>query len=213
MELLIFGCGGHGRVIADAARASGAGVVGWASEDASLRGRTIDGHEVVAIGVEAAARLAAQRGCGVVVGIGGNRVRQRVSDALVAAGATLASVVHPRAVLGADVELGAGSVVFAGAVVNVGGRIGAGVILNTACSVDHDARLGDYVHLSPGVHLGGTVTVGSGTHLGVGVAVRNNIVIGEWSIVGVGSAVVADVPGGVVAYGVPARVTRSNPDA
>ena len=34
------------------------------------------------------------------------------------------------------------------------------------------------------------------------------VTIGAWSIVGVGAAVMKDLPGNVVAYGVPARVQR-----
>jgi sugar O-acyltransferase (sialic acid O-acetyltransferase NeuD family) len=209
-RLLLFGASGHGRVVADAARAAGWEIAGWADDDASRRGQELDGAPVVATGVAEAAAWARERGAHVVVSIGDNRARARLFEALLAAGADLATVVHPAAVVSPSATLGSGTVVFAGAVINPGTTIGRNVIVNTSVSVDHDNWIGDHAHLSPGVHLGGTVSVGEGAHLGVGVSVRNNLSIGAWTLVGVGAAVVADLPANVVAYGVPARVVRES---
>ncbi len=208
-RLLIFGASGHGRVIADAARAAGFDLAGWADDDPRRAGTSVAGAPVVAIGTEAAARWAGEHAARVVVGIGKNRIRARVFAALLAHGAQPATVIHPRAVVSPTARLGAGTVVFAGALVNPDAVLGRNVILNTGVSVDHDAAIGDHVHLSPGVHLGGTVSIGEGSHLGVGAAVRNNLAIGAWSLVGVGAAVVAPVADGVVVVGVPARVLRA----
>lgn len=210
-RLLLFGASGHGRVVADAARAAGWEIAGWGDDDPARHGLELEGVSVVAIGVEEAAAWARAHGARLVVSIGDNRARSRLFEALLAAGAEPATVVHPAAVLSPAAALGPGTVVFAGAVVNPGARLGRNVIVNTAASVDHDAAIGDHAHLSPGVHLGGTVTVGEGAHLGVGVSVRNNVSIGAWTVVGVGAAVVGDLPAGVVAYGVPARVIEHTP--
>jgi acetyltransferase-like isoleucine patch superfamily enzyme len=43
----------------------------------------------------------------------------------------------------------------------------------------------------------------------VGATLRARIVVGAGSIVGAGAVVVSDLPDGVVAYGVPARVARA----
>ncbi len=209
-RLLLFGASGHGRVVADAARAAGWEVAGWADDDATRLGQELDGAQVVAIGVAEAASWALQHGAKIVVSIGDNRARARLVEALLDAGAELATIVHPSAVISPTATLGSGTVVFAGAVIGPAATLGRNVIVNTAVSVDHDNWISDHVHLSPGVHLGGTVSVGEGAHLGVGVNVRNNLAIGAWTMVGVGAAVVADLPEKVVAYGVPARVVRES---
>lgn len=207
-RLLIYGASGHGRVVADAARAAGWGVAGWVDGDSSKAGSAVDGLPVVTGGPAEAAQEAAVRGAAVVVAVGDNRARREIFKALVEAGARLATVIHPAAVVSPEARVGQGSVIFAGAVVNPGAEVGENVILNTAASVDHDCRIGDHAHLSPGAHLGGTVTIGEGTHLGVGAAVRNDVTIGAWSVIGVGAAVVGPLGDGVVAYGVPARPVR-----
>ena len=84
--------------------------------------------------------------------------------------------------------------------------IGSGAILNTGCSVDHDAQLADGVHLCPGARLAGEVHVGARSWIGVGASVIQQVRIGSDVTVGAGAAVVRDLPDGVTAVGVPARV-------
>lgn len=205
MGLLIVGAGGHGAVVADAARESGWEVVGFADGNEALRGARRVGAEIVAIGDEEGVRLCLGGGHHVVVAIGAPEVRGRIARRYVDAGVPLATVVHPTAWISCHSRVGPGSVVFAGAVVQARAQLGANCIVNTRASVDHDAVLEDLVHLSPGVSLGGTVRVGRATHLGVGVSVRNDVTIGPGAVVGVGAAVVADLPGEAVYVGVPAR--------
>jgi len=209
-RLLVFGASGHGKVAADAAIAAGWVVRGFADDAADKRGRLLLDLPVIATGMAEAAAFCLHDDAFLVIGVGDNRIRQRLFLAAQQAGVRFATVVHPRAAVAPSARLGAGTVVFAGVAVNCDAVIGADVILNTGATVDHDCIIGDHAHLSPGVHLGGTVHVGPGTHLGVGVAVSPNLELGAWSIVGVGAAVVANIPDAVVAYGVPAKVVREN---
>jgi serine acetyltransferase len=84
--------------------------------------------------------------------------------------------------------------------------IGVGAILNTGCSVDHDAQLADGVHICPGARLAGEVQVGSRSWIGIGASVIQQVRIGSDVTVGAGAAVVRNLPDGVTAVGVPARV-------
>lgn len=207
-SLLIYGASGHGKVVADAARAAGWGVAGWADDDDGKKGRELAGSPVLAIGVDQAAKFAKAQAYQVVVAIGDNASRRNIYIALEEAGAILATIVHPSAVLASSAILGSGTVILAGAVVNPDSNIGRNVIVNTSASVDHDNDVGDHVHISPGATLGGSVRVAEGGHVGIGATVRNGISIGRWSIVGAGAVVVRDIESRVVAYGVPARVVR-----
>lgn len=206
--VLVFGCGGHGKVVADAALAAGVRVLGFADDDPKWRGDAILGLPVLAIGIEAAAALCTTNSADLVLAIGENRQRALVFDKALALGMRMATVIHPSAVVAKSASLGAGTVVFAGAVINPDCRIGDDVIVNTTASLDHDNVVGMHAHISPGAVLGGTVSIGVGTHVGIGVSVRNNVTIGAWSVIGAGAVVVGDIPDDVVAYGVPARTIR-----
>lgn len=209
-SVVVFGCGGHGTVVADAAIAAGWSVAGFADDDPAREGTHVLSLPVVAIGVAAAAAYCREHDAHAVVGLGSNALRRRIFEQLEGEGISLATIIHPSAIVAPSVAVGRGTVVFAGVVINPSSTIGANVILNTSCSIDHDNTLGDHVHVSPGAHTGGTVSIGEATHVGIGATVSNNLSVGAWSIVGAGAVVVRNLPDRVVAYGTPARVRRAN---
>lgn len=216
MRVLILGAGGHAQVVADALiAANAAGLcndvpVGFLDDDASLHGQIHLGIPVLGAIAEITAVLAADVGDAVAMGIGSNKTRQRLFDLCRADKVIVVTVIHPRAIIAGDVEVGLGTVILAGVVVNTGSTIGRNVILNTACTVDHHNRIGDHVHVAPGVHLGGDVTVGSGTLVGIGATVMPQRTIGANAVVGAGSLVRSDVLAGATVVGVPAgRILRS----
>jgi acetyltransferase EpsM len=204
-RIIIFGAGGHGRVAADCAMASGLAVAAFLDDNVAAHGQVRLGIRVVGGRSEAVDLLESHSA---LVAIGDNATRAGVAAWLKEHGGSFETVCHPAATVGRDVAIGAGSLVVAGAVVNTGTKIGLHVIVNTLASVDHDCTVSDFAHISPGAHLASGVTVGTGAHIGTGVSVIPGVKIGEWSVVGAGAAVVRDVPAGVVVAGVPARVIR-----
>jgi sugar O-acyltransferase (sialic acid O-acetyltransferase NeuD family) len=197
-RLLIVGAGGHGRVVADAARAMAL----W-DEIAFVDDTRPVGTRVAAWPVLGGLPdvLAGHLVGECVVAIGANRVRLKLE----AAGLSLATVIHPSAVLAPEVQLGAGSMVLARAVINIDARIGAACIINTAAVIEHDCVLADAVHVSPQAALAGTVHVGEASWLGIGSVVRQGVVIGADVVVGAGAAVVKNIPDAFTVVGVPAR--------
>lgn len=200
--LVVFGCGGHGRVSADMARAAGRDVAGFLDDDPGAP-PVVDGVRVLG-----RSRLLDDRSFvhehEFLVGIGDCAIRRALSEKILAKGGTLGTVVHPSAVLAGDVEVGAGALVVAGAIANVGSRIGRFAVINTGATVDHDNSIADGVHISPGCHLSGHVTCEEDAFLGTGASVIPGIRIGRGAYVAAGAVVVDDVEPGVLVAGVPA---------
>lgn len=209
-RLLVYGAGGHGKVVADAALAAGFHLVGFGDDDPARADQRVLALPVCAIGLSDTARYCRDNDCHSVIAIGNNRVRARVFRALRDLGVAMATVIHPRAVVAASATVGHGTVVFANAVVNPMARVGENAIVNTAAAIDHDCTVGDHTHLAPGARTGGTVRIGEGTMLGIGACVRESTDIGAWSMIGMGSVVVGDLPDRVVAFGNPATIRRPN---
>jgi len=209
-RLLIWGAGGHGKVVADLVRACGCEIAGFVDGDPAKLGNVIEpgGARVAAFEDELRARLADRAelpaGATVVVpAIGRNELRLRTIEAL---GDRIAqALVHPAAPVSPSANLDAGTVVFAGAVVNAAARIGRGVIVNTAAVVEHDCQISDGAHISPGAVLAGGVIVGQRSWIGAGAVVIEGRRIGSNVTVGAGTIVVRDVPDGATVVGNPAR--------
>lgn len=208
-DYVVWGAGGHGRVVADLIRAVGGHVTAWITahpEDDDARRAGADGTPVIAAAQWTkwrATTLASGRSCSVVPAVGRNAVRHELVATL---GDLLAdAIVHPTAVVSRSAVLGPGTVVMPQAVINAGAVLGQGVIVNTAAIVEHDCRLGDAVHLSPGAVLAGGVTVFARAWIGAAAVVLQGRCISEDVTVGAGAVVIDNVPAGMTVAGNPAR--------
>ena len=210
--LLILGAGGHAKVVAETALASGvASSVAFLDDRCTglnvclpVLGWPVMGPLVLSLQAETAAQFDAA-----VVAIGHAATRLHWIQQLQNAGYHLPVLVHPTAWVSPSAQLGPASVVSAHAAVQAEASIGTGAILNTGCSVDHDAQLADGVHICPGARLAGEVNVGARSSIGIGASVIQQVRIGSDVTVGAGAAVVRDVPNKVTVVGVPARVVSS----
>ena len=207
-SVLILGAGGHAKVVAETALASGrASSIGFLDDRPllSILGWPVLGRLDQALDSSIQAKFPAA-----FVAIGHPDTRLRWLAKLEAAGYRLPLLIHPSAWVSPSAQIGPGSVVFAQAAVQAKAMIGKGAILNTGCSVDHDAQLADGVHLCPGSRLAGTVHIGARSWIGIGASVIQQVRIGSDVTVGAGAAVVRDLPDGVSAVGVPARILSSS---
>lgn len=202
MKIVLLGSGGHAKVIASIVAQLGWQLVGCLDPHKSVGESwgqvSILGpnEHVDALPVDVHA----------VVAIGDNQIRANLFHWVQSRGRSIATVVHPRAIIDPSVTIGAGTVIMPGAIVNVDSTIGENCILNTGCTVDHDCRLGDHTHLCPGTHLAGGVTIGNSTMLGTGTNVIPGRTVGNYVIIGGGSLVNRDIPDGATAFGVPCRI-------
>ena len=207
--LLLLGGGGHARVVAETALATECfSRIAFLDDRCSGPAQLPDQIGWPVIGPFAAALdpQVRRQFPAALVAIGNAAVRLQWLPRLAAAGYELPVVIHPTASVSPSAKLAFGSVVFAQTVIQAQVLIGRGAILNTGSSVDHDTQLGDGVHICPGARLAGEVRVGDRSWIGIGSSVIQQIRIGDDVIVGAGAAVVSDLPNGVTALGVPARV-------
>lgn len=208
-KLVIWGASGHALVIADIIRLQGEyELVGFLNDlNPERQGTEFCGLPIFG-GREQLAHLQRLGVQLLILGFGNCRLRLELSALVKAKGFQLATAIHPRAVVAAGVPIGPGTVIVAGAVVNPGAKIGENVIINTCASVGHECIVEDGAHIAPGVRLGGKARVGQATWVGIGATVKECVNIGKYSVIGAGAVVLKDIPDGVVAYGVPARIIR-----
>jgi UDP-N-acetylbacillosamine N-acetyltransferase len=180
MKLALWGAGGHGGVVLDAVRQQGLHEVVAFLDDTKDVGAPFHRSGLpILYGGSHLGQLRADGVRGMVIAVGDELKRTALGAVAVKRGFELCTIVHPSAVICADVRIGAGAVVFAGAVVQTGSQIGDNVVVNTCASVDHDCRIGDGVQLAPRVVLGGRVSVGDLSFVGIGATVINQIAIGR----------------------------------
>jgi sugar O-acyltransferase (sialic acid O-acetyltransferase NeuD family) len=202
--LYVYGAGGHGKVVADAARACGLFDVRGFLDDDRTRWGTEWCDLAVRGGDEALAEL--EDGARVAPAIGGNRARAALVARLLETGTPLATVVHPTAVVAGGVTIGDGTFVAPFAVLHADARVGRACIVNTAAVIEHDCVVADYVHVSPRAVLGGGVAAGEGSHVALGALALPGLRVGAWTTLGAGAVLVESLPDGETAVGVPARV-------
>lgn len=195
-ELFVVGAGGAGREALDIAAACGRDVIGFLDEFRA--GEKVRGLEVLA-------PLEAPAGASYVIAIADARVRARLSAMLDRAGLMPTQLVHPRAVVGAETELGPGFLAHANVLVSGEVCAGAHCQVHYNATIGHDCELGDRVTVLPGANIAGAVRLGAGVLVGSGAVVLQGLIVGDDAVIGAGAVVTRDVWPSAVVVGSPAR--------
>jgi sugar O-acyltransferase (sialic acid O-acetyltransferase NeuD family) len=212
--VVVIGAGGHAAevcsYVGDLSRA-GHGVRLLGCIDDYKPAGSHDGVDVLGDFTVLADLLRRERDAWCLTAVGDNGARRRLVARTEAAGEGRVrwwTLRHPAAIVGADADIGPGTLVAPGAIVTARVRIGAHVIVNVRASVSHDASVGDFVNINPGAVVAGNAWLGDASFVGAGAAVIDRVSVGAGTIVGAGAAVIRDLPAHVTAVGVPARVIR-----
>jgi acetyltransferase EpsM len=196
-KYILYGAGEQGAVTAEIVEITGNEFLFFLDQDTSIKKKI--GYDVFQQNDE---NLKLEN-CFYLISIGNNLIRKKIASEN---NMNYGVLKHPSSVISKRSKIEVGTVVMPGVCVNTAAIIGKHCILNTRCSIDHDCFLEDYVHISPGATLGGRVTVGEGTQIGIGASVLPGIKIGKWCMIGAGAVVTKNIPDGVIAVGVPAKI-------
>ncbi len=205
--VLIYGAGGHGKVVADSAeRQEKYRVIGFLDDNPEFWGKDILGYKVLGgftvLTGDGFARYS------IIIAIGDNQARKQIAIRLYGLGCTFVRAIHPSAQISRDAQIEPGTMVMANVAINPGTRIGAHCIVNTGAILDHDCVINKFVHMSPGAMLAGNVVVEEGVHIGMGSSILPGVQIGAYSVVGAGAVVTKNIPAGITVVGIPAKPKR-----
>jgi sugar O-acyltransferase (sialic acid O-acetyltransferase NeuD family) len=132
--------------------------------------------------------------------------KRRYVAMLEAKGATFATLIHPTALVGRDVQIGAGSIVCPFTQLSCDIRIGEHVLVGTFSCVAHDSTVGSYTQICGACQLNGQVTIGEGVFLGSHATLVPKCHVEDGAYVGAGSVVLRRVRARKKVFGNPAAV-------
>jgi sugar O-acyltransferase (sialic acid O-acetyltransferase NeuD family) len=211
-KIVIVGAGGHGREVADILRhqqtqAADFAVLGFIDDDEALHGRQIEGLTV--LGGWSWLEQAKREEISVICAVGLPEVRKRLVSRAESLGLSFANAISPLAHVSPLARIGQGVMIFPFSSVSTNTEVGDHAIVNGMSLLAHDVKIGSYAVISPGSCLAGKACVGEGCWIGIGVNINPSVSVGAWSLIGSGATVIRDIPGHVVAVGVPAKAIKN----
>lgn len=210
MKIVIFGAGGHGRVVLGIVKQSQQyEVAGFLDSNEALHGKIIDGLPVLG-GISILSRLYKESIKGAIIAIGDNRVRTELANIVKENAFCLINAIHPNSSIAQNAQIGEGVVIAAGSIICTHAKIGNNVIINTGAIIEHQCAIGDNIHIAPGVKIAGGTVIDDGTYIGIGSTIVQYLKIGKNVVIGAGTVVTRDIPDNVTVVGVPGRVIKKN---
>ena len=201
-KLIIFGTGGHSKIVNDMAESCGFTVEAFIS-DTGIKEHL--GHRVYSC-IEEIDNVDSYS---FFIARGDNLLRKSIYEKH--KNLNYPNIIHPTALISKYSNIGNGNLLMPYSVVNAFAQIGSQNIINTSAVVEHDCTVGSFCHVSVKSVMTGAVTIGDGVFLGAGSTVRDGKSIADWITVGVGSSVVKDlVQTNSVYVGCPAEFLRKN---
>ncbi len=192
-SLILYGAGGHCKVVIDILDALGKEVAG-----------IVDDNPRTDLFMNFRLETPKNSYRSAIITIGNCKIREAIANRIDVE--EFFTAVHPSAIVSPRSRIGEGTVVMQGAVIQACANIGNHCIINTKASVGHDVVVHDFVHVASGATVCGEVEIGACTWLGAGSVVKQGVKIGRNCMIGAGSVVVKDIPDNVVAFGNPCHV-------
>ncbi len=139
------------------------------------------------------------------VAIGDNLSRMSIIERYSSNRERLFSVISDAADVSGYSSISNGCFVAPNSVIGIDSVIGMGCIINHCAVIDHDCFIENGVHIAPNSTLGGNVKIGEGTFVGAGSTILPGRQIGKNVVIGAGAVVTTDIPDNKRVIGIPGR--------
>lgn len=195
-KIIIFGCGGHARSVADVILSNKTHLISCFIDDNARDKETIFGYDV-----KKTITLDQSDVC--IVAIGNNTKRKVIFDSIdrnhIFSVISEFSYDSPLSMIYSGV--------FVGNQCHIGPKavIGENTIINTASIIEHEVIVGKHCHIAPNVTVCGKTTIGDLCFIGAGTVVIPDISICSNVQIGAGSVVVNDIKTSGIYVGRPVR--------
>lgn len=195
--LLIGGGNGAIQVLDAVAKIPGQRAVAIMDDNPALAGKSVGGVPVVGgIDLDRAVAMHREGGFDAAVITVSTSIpfRQRIFDEWHTRGIPFANIIHPSAVIGANVTLGEGNLILAFCNISACATLGDNNFISPYCSVEHHCVLGSHCSFGPAVVTSGEVHIGDRVRFGTGIFIEPHVTIGQDAVIGSGCALWSNVP-------------------
>jgi sugar O-acyltransferase (sialic acid O-acetyltransferase NeuD family) len=199
-ELYIYGAGGFGKELLSLLSFLNAELLRWIPvgffDDKQEAGTYVNGLEVLG-DIKDLKEIAKFGQFNLVVAIGDPERRAEVVSSLEGININFPILVHPRALISDEVQIGSGTIITANAIVSNNVIIGRHSIVNFNSVIGHNTNLGSFCSVMAGVQIGGEVEIGERCFLGLQSVVIDRKALGNGCFVGAGAVVNRNVADGM----------------
>ncbi|MEB2778419.1 acetyltransferase [Algoriphagus sp. D3-2-R+10] len=202
-EVILIGYSGHGFVLAEAAILSGLILNGYTE----ISEATCNPFGLEYLGCETDADFQEwDTDSKYILGIGDNKIRQKVGNYVISKKKELSNVIHPSSSISKTCVMGFGNFISKNVSLNPLVTLGNLCIINTGAIIEHECSIGNAVHIAPGAVLAGNVSVGDLSFIGANAVIKQGVRIGKNVIVGAGSVVLKNIEDNHKVVGNPGRI-------
>ncbi len=142
----------------------------------------------------------------VQIALGEVKSRKIVAEKVLNDGYSLATLIHPRAVLGENVKIGSGCQIKMGAILHDSVVLGDGCWVQAYANIGYGSQIEPFCMMGAKTSLGANCYIGTTSFMGMHSSIRDNIVIGTNVIVSMGASIIEDIPNDITCMGSPARM-------
>jgi sugar O-acyltransferase (sialic acid O-acetyltransferase NeuD family) len=190
-NFILFGAGGHARVVMDNALSHGYKVHAIVAPNLTTTENTFwSGLHALkddyAIAQFDKADVAMLNGIGQIPN---NNNRARIFDFIKSMGFDIPVLRHKSSYVANNVTLQEGAQIMAGSIIQPHTFIGENTVVNSSATIDHDCHIGKNVHIAPSVTICGGVTIGDNSFIGAGATILNNVTLDPKAFIKAGSLV------------------------